>query len=190
MADPTAVEIIQTALKDWRFPIASIKDIITIIGIIFAAVVGYFKLVHGRVLNERLTPSVTVNLMKYDDSHWISANVEVENTGIRRVRMMHRECDLIISVVWPMDAEPNAHHESRIDVIGLFEDQQFIEGSDTVGDAASVRVSAVGDVPINEADIVGYKVEFRISEEGTPKNKKGSKNAWSIGKYCFLQDSP
>lgn len=185
----TSCSILSLAfIKNCSAEIDNIKNIIIIFGVIFTSYYGYRKFVHGRIYHERITPNLKLRTVSQGTDHWLIATASIKNTGIRRVRLKHRECHMIFYAVFPDQNAPQStdpylfsHYETEIRVVKIFRDERYLEPSDEVEDTRAILV--------RNLRVVGYKADFRISEDPInssiflPRN-----NSWKVNDYFFLNE--
>lgn len=176
-------------LSDCSTEIDSVKDLLTIAGLLAAAYYGYRRFLHGRLYSERLKPSLSLDIVVDGDRHWLIADVEIENTGLRRTRFKHRTCDVMFHGVVEADEAdegdryPFFDHEQRfIATRPLFSNTSVIEPDEVSQEATAALIDAHA--------CTGYVAEFRISEEKAACcpffNLFRRSDSWVATAYRFL----
>ncbi|MGJ8627074.1 MAG: hypothetical protein ACSHXB_08955 [Sulfitobacter sp.] len=174
-------------LADCRFHFGMVKDLITLaitlVGTIFAAYYGYLRFVHGRLYSEQLAPKIDLKVTRVGQHHWLIAMCEMKNTGIRKVRLKHRNCSVKFSAVYPEGIQEKSehdqflfpHNEREFRVVQVFAKDDAIDPNEIIQDSAAVLLTGMNPD--------GYKATFRISEETEPEKLGRRNTSWTTDDY-------
>lgn len=151
-----------TNLEAWQKPLDIVQSMFTITALIVGGIWTYFTFIKGRTLTPRLEPKLSLRVFKMGTQKYLSARIQLTNTGTSKVDILQEGTLLGVFSFEPGMTGVKAEDikwERYDKASTILKDHHWIEPGETIEEPALI--------PLPPADLTIYKVLLRINSKKT-----------------------